>query len=316
MTPKKKNVILLVMAIIAASLFVFYGLNSKNIDFFLPRRLKKISAMLITSFCIGYSSVTFQTITDNKILTPSVMGLESLYLFVQTFIVFFFGSKQLTMMTDLNNFFLSLAIMIAASCLLFLFLFSKKGTNIFFLVLAGMILGSFFSGLATFMQVLLDPNEFLILQGSMFASFTNINNSLIVVSAIIVGAILLFTCRDYKKLDVVALGADTAVNLGIHHRKFILKHFIVISVLVSVSTALTGPITFLGILLASLSRELLKTYHHSTRIVGATLIGAFSLILGQFLVEKVFSFNTTISVILNFIGGIYFIYLMLKEAKR
>lgn len=316
MSSRKKISILVVLTLASAALFLLFGLNETNIAFFLPRRLKKVTAMLITSICIGYSSVTFQTITDNKILTPSVMGLESLYMFLQTVIVFFFGSGTLTMMTDLSNFFLSLLMMVATSLLLFFILFRKKGTNIYFLVLSGMILGSFFSGLATFMQVLLDPNEFLVLQGKMFASFSNINERLITISGIIVAILLVISIKDYRKLDVTALGIDTAVNLGIDHHRFVRKHFIIIAIMVSISTALTGPITFLGIIVASLSRQMLHTYQHTYRIVVAFLIGAFSLFIGQFLVEKVFGFNTTISVIINFVGGIYFIYLMLKESKR
>src|SRR5699024_6001443 len=79
------------------------------------------------------------------------------------------------------------------------------------------------------------------------------------------------------------------------------------------ATALVGPIVFLGLLVVNLSYEFMKTFRHQYIILGAIFISIIALIGGQFIVEKLFSFETTISVIINFVGGIYFIYLLLKE---
>lgn len=316
MSNKKKIFILTILVLISCSLSLFLGINKDNINYFLPRRATKILAIAITSYCIGYSTVSFQTITNNRILTPSVIGLDSLYMFVQTVIVYFFGSKTLSMMSGYSNYFLSICFMIFFSLILFLILFLKENRNLYFLILAGMIVGNLFGGLSTFMQVILDPNEFLVLQGKMFASFSNINEELLFISLLIIGLLFIITIRDYNVLDVLALGKEHSINLGVKYNRFVLKNLIVITILISVCTALTGPITFLGILVASISRELMKTYKHTYRILCAVLIGFFALVFGQFLVEKVFTFNTTISVIINFIGGVYFIYLILKEAKR
>ena len=314
MSNKKKNLIIILLFLIFASLYLFWGLTQDNFEFFLKRRSKIVLAILLSSFCIGYSTVSFQTITNNRILTPSVIGLDSLYLFIQTFIVYAFGSSTLTMMTGYKNYFLSIGIMVIFSVILFLVLFKKEGRNIYFLVLTGMVIGNLFGGLSTFMQVLLDPNEFLIAQGRMFASFNNINSDLLYISLAIIFVMMMFCSKDFKYLDVLSLGREQAINLGINYQKFVLKNLIIISILVAVSTALTGPITFLGILVASISREVLKTYKHTERITGAVFIGAFALIAGQFILSRI-STDTTISVVVNFIGGIYFIYLILREAK-
>lgn len=313
---KKIIGILLLLSVAIVLLFIGWGLTKENMGFFLPRRWKKVGAIILTSYCIAYSSVTFQTVTNNRILTPSVMGLDSLYLFIQTFIVFFFGSKQLVMLTGMKNFFLSIGFMLLLSFGLFFILFWKEGKSVYFLVLAGMIVGGFFSGLSTFMQVLLDPNEFLILQGQMFAGFDKVNESLLGISILLVGISLIVTWRDYASLDAMSLGQEHAVNLGVPYRRMLFKNLMNTAVLIAVSTALTGPITFLGILLASLSREMIPTYHHKVRVLGGFLLGVIFLIFGQMVIERVFHFNTTVSVIVNFVGGIYFIYLMMKEAKR
>lgn len=312
---KKKIILLTLLCFLVISIFLFLGLSEKNIGYYLPRRLIKICAVLLISYCISYSCVTFQTITNNRILTPSVIGLDSLYLFIQTVIVFFFGSKQLSMLTGYPNFALSIFVMVGAAWILFFLLFKGDGKSLYFLVLAGMIVGGLFQSMSTFMQVLLDPNEFTVLEGTMFASLNRINDDLLVISIIIVLLTFIVTYKDYPHLDTISLGQNHAINLGVPYKKVVRKNLMVTAILVSVSTALAGPITFLGILVVSLARSYLPTYRHSVRILGSTLFGSLFLVFGLLLVERVFRFQTTISVIINFIGGVYFIYLILKESK-
>lgn len=307
---------LTVLYLLVIGIFVLWGLTAKNFDFFFPRRISKILTMLFVSYAIGYSSITFQTITNNQILTPSIMGLDSLYLFIQTVVVFFFGSGQLSLLTGIPNFTISILGMLLATSILYLLLFRGESKNIYFLVLTGMVLGSLFNGMATFMQVLLDPNEFSVLEGKMFASFNNINTDLLGICIFIVLGIVWITRKDIAYLNALTLGTDHAINLGVDYKHLVLKTLLISGVLVSISTALLGPITFLGIILASLSRQLFRTYRHNVLIVGATLIGGLFLTFGLLLTERVLNYQTNISVILNFLGGTYFIYLIIKEAKR
>nr|WP_314460862.1 iron chelate uptake ABC transporter family permease subunit [uncultured Clostridium sp.] len=308
--------ILAVIAAIAVLLFVFQGLNQNNFDFNFPRRIKKIAAMILVSVCVGYSSVVFQTMTESRILTPGVMGLDSLYLFIQSFIVYLMGAEKLMLMNSSLHFIISVGAMMAASLIIYRLVFRPEGLNIYTLVLAGMIMGTFFKGISSFLQLLIDPNEFSILQGSLFASFKNINEKLLSVSCIIVIGCLFFTKNDISRFDVLGLSKDNAISLGIYYDSLIKRTMMVISALTAVSTVLVGPVTFLGILLVSLSRELLKTYRHRYLIPGAVLLGIISLPAGQFVSERVLSGNATVSVILNFIGGIYFIFILLKESRR
>ena len=311
----KKLFFIGLLLLIGILIFIFSGMNANNFSFNFPRRMNKIIAIIIVSYSIGYSSVVFQTVTNNKILTPGVMGLDSLYMFIQTVVVFFFGSRQLALMSDTLQFLISAGIMIIASFILYVLLFKGESRNIYFLILIGMILGGLFSGLSNFMQVMLDPNEFLILQGKMFASFNNINIDLLNICILICLICIFITVSDLKKLDVVSLGEHHAVNLGIDYKRLVRKTFIIISVLVSVSTVLVGPVIFLGILIASLSREIIKGYRHKFMITGAVFIGCTALTYSLFIVERIFNFGTTTSIIINLIGGSYFIYLIIKESK-
>lgn len=315
MQPRVKLIILAIVAVLLISIFMLIKVSGNNWEYVIPRRAIKIIAILLTGGCIAFTSMVFQTITNNRILTPSILGLDSLYLFIQTVVVFVFGSSTMTVMNSNINFLLSVVLMVFFSSILYKLFFRRDNQNILLLLLIGIVLGSFFSSLSSFMQVLIDPNEFLIIQDKMFASFNNVNTNILIISIIIVTIVSVYVTRYSKFFDVMSLGRDQAINLGIEYEKVVRRMLIVVSILVSVSTALVGPITFLGLLVVNLAREFLKTYKHRTLITGSILLSIISLVGGLLIVERVFTFSTTISVIINFVGGVYFIYLLLKERK-
>lgn len=315
MRQHKKIYILVLLVVVFSALFLVYGLNPNSYQYALSRRIPKLIAIAITGSGIAVSSVIFQTVTNNRILTPSVLGLDSLYNLFQTLIVFLLGSLNVALMGSNLNFLISGGLMIIFSLLLFKMMFRRENTNLFFLLMIGMVFGTFFSSISSFMQMVMDPNEFLIVQNKMFASFNNIESSLLGISIITMGATLFWVLKDAKKLDVLSLGKEQAINLGLDYDGLVKKMLVAVSILVSVSTALVGPITFLGILVTNLAYQMLKDYRHRIIIPTAILISLVALIGGQFLVERVFEFNTTIGVIINFIGGLYFIYILLKEER-
>ncbi|GGB44581.1 iron chelate uptake ABC transporter family permease subunit [Virgibacillus dakarensis] len=311
---KKKTIILAVIATLLTLLFVFYDLSG-NIGYILPRRIIKVVAIILTGGAIAYSTTIFMTITNNRILTPSVLGLDSLYLLIQTVMIFLFGSRSLVMMSSKLNYVFSLGIMVLFALVLYRLLFRGEKNNVYFLLLVGMILGTFFGSFTSFMQVLIDPNEFMVAQDKMFASINNVNTDLVYLSIGMIVLITLYFMRFYKYLDVLALGKDDAINLGVPYDYVVKRLLIIVAVLISISTALVGPITFLGLLVVNLAYEFLKTFRHFYIIIGSMLISIIALIGGQFMIEKVFAFQTTVSVVINFVGGVYFIYLLLKENK-
>lgn len=296
------------------ALYLFYDLNG-SYSYALPRRAVKVIAMLLTGAAIAYATVVFQTITHNRILTPSIMGLDSLYQLLQTVLIFMLGSTHIALVNKQVNFFLSTALMIGFAMLLYHFLFRKGNQPIYFLLLVGIVIGTFFSSISTFMQVLIDPNEFLRIQDRMFASFNNVGTDLVWIALVLTLLVLIWSWRSHHYLDVVSLGRDTAVNLGVPYDGLVRKMLIVSAVLIAISTALVGPITFFGLIVANLSYQFMKSYKHTVLVVSAMLMSFIALVGGQFLVERVFQFSTTLSVIINFVGGIYFIYLLLKESR-
>lgn len=298
-----------------ALFYMFDGLSAETWQYSIARRTKIIGAIALVSVAVGVSAVIFQTVTANYILTPSIMGLDNLYIFLQTLVIYFFGSGQLTMMGSPAQFMLTLLLMVGVSAGIFIFMFRGQGGNIYYVVLVGIVFGIAFEGLSSFMQVLIDPNEFSVLEGRMFASFNRINVKLLGIAAIVVAAATAWLVPDFKNLDVLTLGRSHAITLGVNYRRVVLKSLVAVALLTSASTVLVGPVTFLGILIVSLARFLFPTYRHFILVPGTVLVGLCILVFGMIVTERVLNFVVPLSVIINFAGGAYFIYLMLKVKR-
>lgn len=308
-------VILSVLILVSCALFLSLGINPGSTNYALSKRIPKLIAIVITGGCIGFSTIIFQTITDNRILTPSVMGIDSLYVAVQTVIYFVLGSASIFASNPKINFLICVVFMVIGSLGLYKLIFKRENSNIMFVLLVGMICGTFFKSLSSFMQMVIDPNEYLILQSKLFASFNNVNVDILLLSVVIILLIIPFVIDDIKFFDVMSLGKDQSINLGVDYDKIMRKSLVIISILIAVSTALVGPVTFLGLLVANVTREMMKTYKHSYLIAVSMLVSIFALVFGQLMIERVLHLTTPVSVIIDMIGGIYFMYLLYKESR-
>ncbi|HAP8789046.1 TPA: iron chelate uptake ABC transporter family permease subunit, partial [Enterococcus faecium] len=127
-----------------------------NWHFACALRSKKIFAFILVSLAVSSATISFQTITHNQFLTPSVLGLESLYVLVQTVLFFFIGGVTMLQQTGTVFFLLNVGLMVGLSLLLFFFLLKKMRANLFLLLMSGMILGTLFGSVSTFLQVIMD----------------------------------------------------------------------------------------------------------------------------------------------------------------
>lgn len=306
------------LSLLLLVIFLTVGLEgsiSERLDIAWKFRAGKVSAMLLVAVAIGVSTVLFQTITHNRILTPGVMGLDAMYTTIQACLVFSLGSKGVVDLDPALLFALETSSMVAFSFLLQKFLF-ERGRSLHILILVGVVFGVLFRSLSSFIYRVIDPNEFAFLQDRLFASFNRPSEALLITSAILVAGICLLLARFTRVYDVIQLGKDMAVGLGVDHKRVVSLSFVSIAVLVSVSTALVGPVTFFGLLVANLSYLLLSSNRHLFTLPTAVLLGVISLLGGQLLLERVFEFNASIRVIIEFLGGILFIILMLRGSTK
>lgn len=302
-------------ALLCVVAFMTLGANGQW-SFVIPFRGGKLLAMLLVAYAVAVSSVLFQTITHNRILTPAIMGFDALYLLIQAVVVFGFGQAAATVSHPVAAFLLEVCAMTAFACLLFRWLFSDAVRSLHLMMLVGIIFGLLFRSLSSFVVRLIDPNEFLVLQDRMFASFNSVRVELLPIAFGAVCAASFFVWRMRRRYDVLALGRDIALNLGVNYRRTLMVTLAAIAVLVSVSTALVGPVTFFGLLVSNLAYQAMGSDRHRYTVPAATLLSVIFLVGGQTLLERVLGLNTTVSVVIEFVGGVMFLVLILRRGRR
>ena len=314
---KRPKVVLLILGGILAlliTLFLFVGAG-EHLEYNLWLRFPTILAILLVSICVGYSTVAFQTVTNARILTPGVLGFENIYMFLQTLLVFIFAASTGFLFTTEGNFIISIIVMIGFSLLIFMPLLTKGSKGVYILLLVGIILSTLFASLTAYMQLLIDPERFMTIQALMFASFDAPDFLLMIISAgIMVAALAL--APSTKKLDVISLGRENAISLGVNHKWVCLRILIIVAALVSVSTVIAGPVMFLGLIAANLAYQFIKSYKHKYTIPAAVLICGIALVTAELFIRELFTISINVAVFINFFGGIYFIFLLLRDRKR
>lgn len=304
--------LLLGIAVLCVVFFMTFNLKG-NISYILTHRTWIVLTMILVAFSAATSTLLFQTVTNNRILTPSIMGFESLFVLIQTVVIFFIDAQGIPYIGIVGKFIFESLLLILFSLFLYRGLFNKLKQNLHLVLLIGIILGTLFRSFSNLLQRLMTPTEFAVLQSRIFATFTRAEPVLIVFSLIISIIIGLFLWRMRFRFDVLALGRDNAINLGIDYQKSVTIILLLVSVLVSISTALVGPFTFLGLLIANLAYSISGSSQHRFLLPTAFLLGVIFLVGGQMFLEHVLNMVGALSIVIEFIGGSLFIFLLLKK---
>ena len=289
--------------------------NQKLFRYAMRLRTPKLIVMLITAFAIGGASIVFQSIINNTIVTPCLLGMNSLYTLIHTAVVFFAGTGSFLALNANASFAVDVVLMGLTATVVYSWLFQKTRHNVLYVLLIGTVLSSFFSSIQTTLTRIMDPNEYDTLLTTLVASFSNVNSEIILFSIVLLAAVIFVLRKDLMLLDVLTLGKEQAINLGVDYDRSIRRLLLGVTLCIAVATAMVGPISFLGLIIANLARQLLKTYRHTQLILGSALFGMIVLVGGQLLVEHVFTYSIPVSVFITVGGGIYFLYLLLAAKK-
>lgn len=315
---RKKLLGLFILVLIASVLYMLVEINFANerlFNYAIKIRTPKLIVMLISAFAIGGASIVFQSIINNTIVTPCLLGMNSLYSLIHTAVVFFVGSGSVLVVNSNLSFIVDLLLMGIIATIIYSYLFKKTNHNVLYVLLIGTVLTAFFTSIQTTLTRIMDPNEYDTLLTSLVASFNNINSEIIVFSVFLLVALIFWLRKDLALLDVITLGKHQAINLGVDYDRCIRRLLLGVTLCIAIATAMVGPISFLGLIIANLSRQLLKTYRHSQLILGSTFFGMIVLVGGQMIVEHIFTYSVPISVFITVGGGLYFLYLLLKSRR-
>lgn len=312
-TPGQRLIGLSVLALLCVVLFMTINLRG-NIGYILMHRGLILATMLLVAFACGIATLLFQTVTNNQILTPSVMGLEALFILLQTLLIFFIDANGLRALGTVGQFICEAALLVLFSTFLYRWLLGHVGVNLHRVLLVGLVCGTLFRSISSLLQRLLEPGEFAILQSRMFATFTRAAPEIIALSAVATGIVALVVWRMRHSLDVIALGRDMSIGLGVTWRRRVTVILLLVSLLVALSTALVGPLTFFGLLVANLSYQLMGSHRHQYLLPGVVLTGIITLVGGQLILERLLHMAGSLSVVIEFVGGALFLWFLIKKA--
>ena len=306
---------LLIITVVTFLLYLFWG-NTFAYPLIIQLRAKKVLIFLLVGVSSSISTLAFQCIVNSRFLTPGILGMESFYRLIQT-LLYFFGFRFIqTTLLPATQFLLVVAIMVLSFWALSRFSWQNISYDLHSVLLIGMVIGMLFSSISTFFQVLMDPNEYDRLQMKLFPTFQNVNTLVLILAILLVVPIFISLWNNRKTLEVLRMGTEQAVNLGIDTNKQIKKVLLQIVILSAVSAALVGPMMFLGFTTANLAYLLFRTYRMDVLFLATSLLGFIALLMGQFMVEQVFQFQTNASIIIEWFGGILFFVLLWKERKK
>jgi len=277
------------------------------------RRLTAIVAMFVAALCHSFSTVAFQSVTSNRIITPSLLGYESLYSFIQTSTLYLFGATALVSFTGIGAFFFQVTMMIILSLMLYGWLLSGKYGNLHLMLLIGIIIGAGLNSVSGFMRRLLAPSEFDLLQSRLIGSVNNADSEYFPVAIPIVIVTVLCLYFFSRRLNILSLGKDVATTFGVRYQPSIVITLVLVAILMSISTSLIGPLTFFGFLVAMLSYQAAPTFDHRYVFPMAFAIGYAILTSAYFLLYHVFNAQTVVAVIIELFGGIIFLTVILRK---
>ena len=315
---RRKLCIMTALVLLAAAAYMTVDVNfgnAKLLAYSMRIRAPKLIVMLITAFAIGGASLVFQSIINNTIVTPCLLGMNSLYTLIHTAVVFCVGSGSVLAANANAAFAIDLVLMGITATLIYSYLFKKTKHNVLYVLLVGTVLTSFFSSVQSTMTRVMDPNEYDTLLTTLVASFSNVNAEIILFALAVLAAVIFLLRRELALLDVLTLGKEQAINLGVDYDRCIRRLLLGVTLAIAVATAMVGPISFLGLIIANLARQLLRTYRHTQLILGSALFGMIVLVGGQIIVEHVFTYAVPISVFITVGGGLYFLYLLLTRRR-
>ncbi|GAA2028592.1 iron chelate uptake ABC transporter family permease subunit [Yaniella flava] len=278
-------------------------------------RVTSVLVIAVVSAAHAFATVAFHTVTSNRIVTPSILGFEALYGLINTAAVFIFGIAGAAMTRGIVSYFFQVVVMVVFATLLYSWLLGSKFTNIHTMLLVGVVMGAGLASLTTFMQRMLDPNEFDVLTARLMGNISNASTEYLPYAIPIVAVVAFWIWHHARRLDTLSLGSAVSTSLGLNHRRETIKVLIAVSILMAMTTSLVGPMTFLGFLVATMAYSIADTYSHRAILPIAFLLGFVLLTGAYFVLRHIFYAQGAVTIIVELIGGLVFLIVIMRKGR-
>jgi len=280
----------------------------------MARATPHLVGIIGASIVIAIVSLSFQTITHSRVLSPSMVGFPAVFVGTQTLLVFFLGAQHFLFANPFVNFLLTSGIMVAVSVLMFGAVLRSHKNNIVFLLMFGIVISGIIMSSSNYLRLMLTEADFFQLMAAINVNVPAVDEGIIWFALPFMVIVVVLTMMRHRRYNVMTLGSEQAKGLGIHYEKELRINLILIAFGMSIVTALIGPLTFLGLLAVNAAREMLKTYKHMPLFIASSLLAMVVLIAGQGLMELMLG-AVPVTVIVDIVGCAYVFFLILKENR-
>ena len=296
-------------------LFIFFD-SGFDYQYVIPNRLLRLFAIIVGGACVAFSAITFQTLIHNRIITPAIMGYESIYLLFQALLVLAFNTSSQVIISKNINSILAVIVMLSYSLILQQWLLNGRRTETLILLLTGLVLTIVLTSFTQIIQFSISPGEFSIFQSYSQSTFNRIDTTQLIVGASVSLIIFAILYSQRRTFDVFSLGREQSLSLGIDDHRFIRLNLGLIAVLVAISTSLIGPTAFMGVFVANVAYSFAKCAKHSRILIVGCIVAITSFLVAQLLVEHVFNYRMTVGILVNLLCAMYFLVLILKPRTQ
>lgn len=276
-------------------------------------RLPKALTALTTGAAISVAGLIMQTLFRNPLAGPYVLGVSSgASLGVAIFILA--GSILPATFIESGWGLVISATLGAILVLIMVLAVSFRVRQAVSLLIVGIMFGQLSGSLVTILQNSSDPDSLKLFVVWTFGSLSAVtwNYMWVMLPIVVVGLIIVFAIQ--KPLNALLLGENYAQGLGINTSRTRLLIIIAIALLAGATTALTGPIAFIGMAVPHLVRGLLKTSNHQLTIPGSILVGASLLLLCDIACQlPANGYTLPINAVSALIGAPIIIWIILKN---
>jgi len=182
------------------------------------------------------------------------------------------------------------------------------------ILLAGVIVNSIAASLITFGKLLVPPSRAQSMLRWLvgFVELTTIPSLVVVAVVVLVGSAVLL--MDAGRMNLLALGDESAASLGVDLRVLERRVFVAASCVVGAVVSVTGLIGFVGLIVPHAVRRLLGPDHR--RLLPASFLGGASLLvlcdLGTRLLFRAFGTKLPVGAVTALIGGPTFLYMLAR----
>ncbi len=272
-------------------------------------RLPRVLIALLAGAALSVGGVAFQGIMRNPLVAPSFIGVTHGAVFGASIAIIFFSKSAFSIETS--------AFIWAVSAVLMVYVVGGRGINtLTTLVIAGVIISSFFQAAGSFLKYIADPYEelpsivFWMMGGLNNVQWIHVGRASVI---ILTGITVIYAFR--WKLNLMALGDEDALSMGVNVKSARILFMLFSTLIVAASSSSCGIIMWVDLIVAHISR-LIVGPDHNRLIPFAAILGAFFLLMTDTIVRSLPGGEIPVSIITSFIGAPLLGYLLMKQNKQ